>query len=168
MKDIGMIKKRHLLALATMVLFSCGEKKEDTTPTETKKQTVVETKTQTSVESNNTSDSYKRSGKTVVKVSGQDALNEYIGSSQLTVVDMYADWCGPCRQLAPVLKNLAMEYGDRVSFVKVDVDRNRRLAQKYRANSIPLVLFFKNGSIVDRMEGFGGRPPLEQKIKTNM
>lgn len=138
------MKKTLLCALTALLFFSCGEKKEqETSP-------------------------FKRSGKTVVALSGQKALDEYIGSPDLTVVDMYADWCGPCKRLAPILKDLSKEYGDKVSFVKVDVDKNRRLAQKYRANSIPLVLFFKNGSVVDRMEGFGGRPPLEEKIKNNM
>lgn len=150
-----MRKTTLLCATAALLLLGCGEKKEDV---QTKPAQEVTTETMT----------YKKSGKQVIKVSGEAALEEYIKSPELTVVDMYADWCGPCRRLAPVLLELANDYGDKASFLKVDIDKDRGLARKYRAQSIPLVLFFKNGEVVDRMEGFGGRPPLEEKIKKNM
>ena len=77
------------------------------------------------------------------------------------LVDFWAEWCGPCRMVAPVVEELAEEYEGRISFVKLDVDQNPKTASKYGIMSIPTLLLFKNGSPVSNIVGF--RPKAELK-----
>ena len=72
------------------------------------------------------------------------------------LVDFYADWCGPCQLAAPILDKLADEFTGKVDIVKVDVDANQDLAQKYGFMSIPTVVLFKAGQEVERKIGYGG------------
>ena len=77
------------------------------------------------------------------------------------LVDLGADWCGPCRMIAPIIEELAEEYEGRISFVELDVDQNPKTASKYGIMSIPTLLLFKNGSPVSNIVGF--RPKAELK-----
>ena len=77
------------------------------------------------------------------------------------LVDFWAEWCGPCRMVAPVVEELAEEYEGRISFVKLDVDQNPKTASKYGIMSIPTLLLFKNGSPASNIVGF--RPKAELK-----
>lgn len=70
-----------------------------------------------------------------------------------TVVDFYADWCGPCRMVGPIIESLSQEYAGRVGFAKVNTDENRELAARYEIMSIPTVMIFKGGNAVDRIVG---------------
>ncbi|MDG6961395.1 MAG: thioredoxin [Nitrososphaerota archaeon] len=70
-----------------------------------------------------------------------------------TVVDFYADWCGPCRMVSPVIESLSQEYSGKVSFAKVDTDANQSLAMRYEIMSIPTVMIFKGGRLVDKIIG---------------
>ena len=79
----------------------------------------------------------------------EDAVN----SDELVVIDFYADWCGPCRFLSPVLEKLEKEYEGKVKFYKVNVDRNPELANYFGISSIPAVLMFKKGKIVNAFIG---------------
>jgi thioredoxin len=72
---------------------------------------------------------------------------------RLLVIDLYADWCMPCRVLSPMLERLALEKRDRATFYKIDVDRSPMLAEKFMAQGIPLVVFVKNGTVVHSMAG---------------
>ena len=83
----------------------------------------------------------------------------------LAVVDFWATWCGPCRAIAPVLDQLATEYAGRVKVTKVDVDLNQRTAMRFNVRSIPMLLFFKNGKVVDQVVGFQPRANIESKIR---
>ncbi len=74
-------------------------------------------------------------------------------SSTPTVVDFFADWCGPCRMVGPVIESLSKEYSGRVNFAKVDTDANQSLALRYQIMSIPTVMIFKDGRIVDKVIG---------------
>ncbi len=84
------------------------------------------------------------------------------------IADFWAEWCGPCKRIAPVLDELAEEYAGRVKVVKVDVDQNQALAERFRIMSIPTLLFFKDGQVVDQVIGAVGKDQIEQKIKARL
>ncbi|MHB1864352.1 MAG: thioredoxin [Gemmatimonadaceae bacterium] len=83
----------------------------------------------------------------------------------LTIVDFWAAWCGPCRMIAPVLDQLATEYAGKVRVAKLDVDTNIKTATRYNVRSIPLLLFFKDGKVVDQIVGAVPRANIESKLK---
>ncbi len=85
--------------------------------------------------------------------------------SGLAVVDFWAPWCGPCRMVGPVLDELAGEYAGKAKVVKVDVDNNQSLAHKYGVRSIPLILFFKDGKVVDQVLGAVPKAQLAAKFQ---
>ncbi len=82
-----------------------------------------------------------------------DFEREVLKSSTPTVVDFYADWCGPCKMVSPIIESLSNEYSGKVKFAKVDTDLNQVLAAKYDVMSIPTVIIFKDGRIVDKIIG---------------
>lgn len=76
-----------------------------------------------------------------------------IKSSTPVVVDFFAEWCGPCKSQAPILKDVASELGDNVRIIKIDVDKNPEIAQQYRIQSVPTIMIFKNGVNTLRQSG---------------
>ena len=84
---------------------------------------------------------------------------EVLGSDSPVLVDFSATWCGPCKQLAPTIEELAGEYAGRVKFFAVDVEEARKTAERYNISSVPTLLFFKGGEIVHQM--IGNRPKAE-------
>ena len=87
--------------------------------------------------------------------------------SGLAVVYLWAAWCGPCRIIAPILDQLATEYAGKAKVAKLDVDANIRTATRFNVRSIPMVIFFKDGKVVDQVIGAVPRPILEEKFKTH-
>lgn len=85
-----------------------------------------------------------------------------------TLVDFWATWCKPCLMIAPILDELSNEYGDRVSFVKVDVDQNPKTASKYGIMSIPTLLIFKNGEPVTHIVGLRPKDELKRSLEANL
>ena len=83
----------------------------------------------------------------------------------LTVVDFWATWCGPCRMIAPVLDQLAVEYEGKVKVTKLDVDSNIKTATRFNVRSIPTILFFKGGKLVDQVIGAVPKSALDAKFK---
>jgi thioredoxin 1 len=83
----------------------------------------------------------------------------------LAVVDFWAAWCGPCRMIAPILDQLASEYEGKAKVTKLDVDANPKATMKYNVRSIPTVLFFKGGKLVDQVIGAVPKSHLESKFK---
>ena len=90
---------------------------------------------------------------------------ELINGNKPVVVDFWAEWCGPCKMIAPVVDELAEIYEDQVCIGKVNVDENEDLSIEYGIRSIPTLLFFKNGKLVDRHIGAANKATLEDKIK---
>ncbi len=98
-----------------------------------------------------------------------DVFDEEIGKHQgLAVVDFWATWCGPCHMIAPIIEQLADEYEGKVKVGKVDVDANQRTAMRYNVRSIPSVLLFKDGELVESVVGVVPKADLEEKIKTHL
>ena len=82
-----------------------------------------------------------------------NTFGETIGNHPSLVIDVWAEWCGPCRMVAPVIEDLAREFAGRVTFGKCNVDENPRLAAQFSITAIPTLLFFANGMHVDRVVG---------------
>lgn len=91
-------------------------------------------------------------------------LMEVVQKNSLVAVDCWAPWCGPCYMVAPVVEELARDYAGKMLFGKLNVDENRRTAMQYQIMSIPTMLVFKNGKLVDRIIGAMPRQMLEPRI----
>jgi thioredoxin 1 len=89
----------------------------------------------------------------IVTLTADNFDQEVIKSGQPILVDFWAEWCGPCKMIAPMLDQLAAEYDGKVKIGKVNIDDHQNLAIQYRINSIPTLLFFKNGQVVDQIIG---------------
>lgn len=86
---------------------------------------------------------------------------------ELVVVDFYANWCGPCKMIGPVIEKLATEYEGKATITKVDIESDRELAQEYKVRSIPTILFFKNGEVIDKSIGNVSKTQLESMIENH-
>ena len=91
-----------------------------------------------------------------------------LSANNVVLVDFWATWCGPCRMLSPILDELEEEMADQITVVKVNVDDADTVAAQYRIMSIPTLLFFKNGQIVDKTVGAMPKATLAEKIKANL
>ncbi|QEH68139.1 thioredoxin [Cellulosilyticum sp. ST5] len=100
------------------------------------------------------------------KFTDDNFKTDALESSIPVVVDFYADWCGPCKMMAPVIDELAGDYEGKVRIGKVNTDENRGTASKYNIMSIPTILFIKNGEVVDQVVGAVPKTVLEQKINS--
>ena len=89
-------------------------------------------------------------------------------SEQVTVVDFWAQWCGPCRAIAPIIEELSSEYEGSVLIGKVDVDANQELAMQYSIRSIPTILILKGGEVMEKHVGAITKPALQSKIEKHM
>ena len=97
-----------------------------------------------------------------------DNFSEVTGQSGLSMVDFWATWCAPCRMVAPFVEQLASEYQGQVTVGKLDVDHNQRTATQYNVRSIPTILFFRDGKVVDQVVGAVPKPALENKIRQHL
>ncbi|MCL1937017.1 MAG: thioredoxin [Candidatus Azobacteroides sp.] len=94
-----------------------------------------------------------------------DGFGELLHGDKPLVVDFWAEWCGPCKMISPIVEELADEYKGRVVVGKVNVDENEDLAIEYKIHSIPTLLFFKDGELVNKHVGAASKSMLEEKIK---
>ncbi len=91
--------------------------------------------------------------------------NEVLDSSTPVLVDFWATWCAPCRAIAPALEELATQYKGQVKIAKVDVDENQQIAQQFGIRSIPTLLLFKGGKVVEQLVGAMPKAKLEDSLK---
>ena len=91
-------------------------------------------------------------------------FEELVNSGKPMVLDFWAEWCGPCRMVSPIIDELATEYEGRVTIGKMDVDNNNDVVAQFGIRNIPTVLFFKNGKLVDKQVGASQKPAFVAKI----
>jgi thioredoxin 1 len=102
----------------------------------------------------------------VGKTSDASFESDVLKSAEPVVVDFWAEWCGPCRMIAPALEEIAAQLGDKVKIVKLNVDENPNVAAKYGIMSIPTLMMFKNGEIASRQVGAAPKQKLHQWISS--
>lgn len=89
---------------------------------------------------------------------------EVLESDAPVLVDFWAPWCGPCRTLGPIIEELAREYDGKIKICKLNVDENQKIAGEYRITSIPTILLFKGGKVVDQVMGVADKDTLKSKL----
>ncbi len=90
---------------------------------------------------------------------------EILAAGKPVMIDFWAEWCGPCRMVGPIVEELAAEYGDRVTVGKCDVDENSDISSEFGIRNIPTLLFFRDGKLVDRHVGYAPKGELAAKVE---
>jgi thioredoxin 1 len=104
----------------------------------------------------------------VVHLTDGNFKKEVIESGLPVLVDFWATWCGPCKMIAPVVEELAKEFDQKIKVGKVDVDENPNIAGQFGIMSIPTLMFFKNGKVMEQVVGALGKVDLKKKIMANI
>ena len=105
---------------------------------------------------------------TELKLTAANFENELLRSDKPVLLDFYADWCGPCKMLSPVLGEIADEYADVLKVAKVNVDDEPELAMKFKVSSIPMLVLFKNGKIISTSVGYRPKDEILNELKLYM
>ena len=100
----------------------------------------------------------------VIEFNDQNFDSEVLKSKTPVLVDFWAVWCGPCKAIAPIIEEIANDFNGKVSVGKVDVDNNNQVAMKYGIRSIPTLLLFNNGEVVDQVIGNVGKESIESML----
>jgi len=104
----------------------------------------------------------------VVELSDDNFETEIVKADTVALVDFWAEWCGPCKQIGPTVDALATEYSGKLKVGKLNIDNHQLVPQQYNIRSIPTLLFFKGGQVVDQIVGAVPRSKLEEKINQHM
>ncbi len=94
-----------------------------------------------------------------------DFETEVLKCTTPVLVDFYADWCGPCKMLAPIIEEIGSEHGEKFKLVKINVDNNKDLSKSYNVRSIPNMIFFKNGEVADNVVGVIDKDEIVKKLE---
>ena len=100
----------------------------------------------------------------VIEFNDQNFDSDVLESKTPVLVDFWAVWCGPCKAIAPIIEEIASDYSGKVAVGKVDVDNNNQVAMKYGIRSIPTLLLFNNGEVVDQVIGNVGKENIESML----
>ncbi len=103
--------------------------------------------------------------KHTIEINEANFESEVVQSNQPVLVDFWAEWCGPCKMLGPVLEEIALEHNGRVKVAKVNVDTNSQLAERFGVQSVPTLLYFANGEIRDRTVGVLSKPAIVSRLE---
>jgi len=98
----------------------------------------------------------------------KENLHSVLNDSKPVLVDFYAEWCGPCKMQAPVLKEVKSEIGDKVRIIKIDVDKSPVIAQQFQVSGVPTLILFRNGQPIWRQSGLATRKQLVDVIRQHM
>ncbi|MCB0308666.1 MAG: thioredoxin [Bdellovibrionales bacterium] len=101
----------------------------------------------------------------IASVTESNFQSEVLQSEIPTIVDFWAEWCMPCKAMAPILEELAVKYQGQVNFVKLNVDDNRNIASQYQIRGIPTLILFKGGSPLDQLVGLGQKAQIDDLVK---
>jgi thioredoxin 1 len=104
-------------------------------------------------------------GEGIIEISDDNFEGEVLKAEKPVLVDFWAPWCGPCKAIAPVLEDLAGDFGDKIKFAKCNVDDNPSTPSKYGIRAIPTLIMFKEGEAVDQITGMVAKSKLEEAIK---
>ena len=95
-------------------------------------------------------------------------FNKLINSNKPVLIDFYADWCGPCKAQAPILKEVSKEINEKARILKIDVDKNQGIANRYQVRGVPTLILFKNGEIIWRKSGISTKNDLVALLERNV
>jgi len=101
----------------------------------------------------------------IIEIDDESFEEKILKSDKPVMVDFWAPWCGPCKAISPTVEALEKEYGEKMTFAKVNVDENPISPSKYGVQAIPTLIFFKNGEIMDQITGMVAKEKLEETIK---